>query len=205
MTAPVPPEDRRPHVVVIGGPNGAGKSTAAPRLLQGTLAVQELINADVIAQGISAFHPESAAVEAGRIQIARIEQLVEQRRTFALESTLAGRSLAMLLARLQRQGYGTHLVYLWLPNSEMAVRRVQRRVEAGGHAVPEDVIRRRYERGLRNFETLYRPAAATWRVYDASGREPRLVAAGVGEAVQAVQDPSTWQQIASSGGKTRGR
>ena len=129
-------------VVVLGGPNGAGKSTAAPRLLRGSLRVEEFVNADTLAQGLSAFRPENAAVEAGRIMLARLDYLESLRKSFAFESTLSSRSLARRLARLKEHAYTVHIVYLWLPTVELALARVAERVRAGGHDVPADAVRR---------------------------------------------------------------
>ena len=91
----------RPSVVVLAGPNGAGKSTVAPALLQGALGIDEFVNADVIARGLSAFDPESAAIAAGRVMLARLHELAEQRVSFAFETTLASRSFALWLRRLR--------------------------------------------------------------------------------------------------------
>ena len=128
--------------------------------------------------------------------LARLEQLAERRASFAFETTLAGRALATHMARLRALGYDTNLMYLWLPSADLAVERVRRRVELGEHGVPEEMVRRRYERGLRNFDALYRPLATSWRVYDASVHgPPRLIAAGSGDEVRAVQDARLWRQI----------
>lgn len=168
-----------PGVVVLGGPNGAGKSTAAPRLLRGSLRVHEFVNADTLAQGLSAFRPEETAVEAGRIMLTRLDYLESQRKSFAFESTLASQTLVRRLARLREHGYGVHIVYLWLPTVELALARVAERVRAGGHDVPTDAVRRRFERGRRNFFALYRPLADSWRLYDGSPIVgPTLVASG---------------------------
>src|SRR5947209_15079140 len=93
-----------PSVVVLAGPNGAGKSTAAPQLLKDTLAVTEFVNADVIARGLSAFDPERAALAAGRVMRKRLQELARERKDFAFESTLAGRSFAPWLGELARGG-----------------------------------------------------------------------------------------------------
>lgn len=79
----------KPSVVILAGPNGAGKSTAAPELLQGELSVREFVNADVIARGLSAFDPDGAAIAAGRVMLARLDELAHQRESFAFETTLA--------------------------------------------------------------------------------------------------------------------
>jgi len=132
-----------PSIVIVAGPNGAGKSTVAPALLHGTLAVDEFVNADVIASGLSAFDPESAAIAAGRVMLARLHELAEQRESFAFETTLASRTFAPWLRDLRASGYQIHLLFLWLPSAEFALDRVADRVRAGGHNVPAETVRRR--------------------------------------------------------------
>jgi predicted ABC-type ATPase len=186
-----------PAVVVLGGPNGAGKSTAAPRLLRGSLKVDEFVNADTLAQGLSAFRPEDVAFEAGRIMLNRLDDLEAQGRSFAFESTLASQSLVRRLTRLNAHGYRIHVVFLWLPSADLAVARVAERVRTGGHDVPLDDVRRRFVRGRRNFFTLYRPLAHTWRLYDSSSiRGPRLVASGRAQGTTRVRDQQTWRLAA---------
>jgi len=183
-----------PSVVVLGGPNGAGKSTAAPRLLRGSLRIDEYVNADTLAQGLSAFRPEDVAIQAARITLARLDTLASQHRSFAFESTLASQSLARRLERLRNAGYTVHVVYLWLPDVDLAVARVAERVRAGGHDMPVDAIRRRYKRGRQNFFTLYRALADRWRFYDASSVEGTELAATGGIGVQTrIRLPQTWQ------------
>ncbi len=187
---------RSPSVVVLAGPNGAGKSTAAPLLLKGALGVTEFVNADVIARGLSGFQPEGVAIGAGRIMLARLRELARQRASFAFESTLASRLLAPWILRLVKDGYKFHLVFLWLPSADFAVARVADRVRMGGHGVPEDTIRRRYESGLRNFFRLYRPLTTTWRMYDNAGcLPPTLVACGSGRATARIVDGAKWDLI----------
>lgn len=185
-----------PSLVVIAGPNGAGKSTLAPALLRDTLSVQDYVNADAIAHGLSAFRPDRAAVQAGRVALERLHQLADRGESFAFESTLEGRSLARFILSARGRGYRFHLTFLWLPSAEMAVARVQERVRSGGHAVPDDVVRRRYRRGLTNFLGLYRPLADWWRVYDSSlDAGPRLVAQGANSTTTEEVDPGVWRRI----------
>lgn len=194
------PANRRPAVVVLAGPNGAGKSTTAPKLLKGTLAVMEFVNPDVIAQGLSGFAPERTVLPAGRIMLNRLRDLARQRATFAFETTLASRSFAPWLAALRAKGYRVHIVFLWLASANLAVKRVADRVRFGGHNVPEEDVRRRYEKGMRNFFNLYQPLAATWRIYDNSKPAgPRLVARGRGLEVTKVADHRTFAQINREG------
>lgn len=185
-----------PHLVVIAGPNGAGKSTTAPALLQETIGITEYVNADAIAQGLSAFAPERVAFQAGRIMLKRLQQLANQRENFAFETTLATRSFAPWIANLRQTGYVFHLIFLWLPDPILAIARVQQRVRQGGHNVPEETIQRRYDAGVRNFFQLYRPLADSWFFYDNyNTTAPRLLATSEGENGIYIAEPLIWQQI----------
>lgn len=172
-------ERRQPNLYIVAGANGAGKSTFARLFLPDYADCKEFVNADLIAAGLSPFNPESLALEAGRLMLARIEALAAAGADFGFETTLAGRSWLPLLARLRQAGYRLHLFFLWIPNPELAVSRVQERVRAGGHSIPEEVVRRRFGRGLRNFFRLYAPAVDAWLVIDHSKKPPDLVAMGV--------------------------
>jgi len=189
----------RPSVVVLAGPNGAGKSTVAPALLRGALAVDEFVNADVIARGLSAFDPEGAAIAAGRVMLARVHELAARRVSFAFETTLASRSFAPWLRNLRLSGYEVRLVFLWLPSADFAIERVAERVRAGGHNVQAETVRRRYRAGLRNFFSLYDPLASSWRLYDSSTPEPRLIATRVDSQPPTVYDEDTWQLVKRQG------
>lgn len=189
-------ESRRPKVVVIGGPNGAGKTSAAPDLLHDTVGIDAFVNADVIAQGLAGFSPQTAAFEAGRIMLNRLQALAHAHADFAFESTLSGVSAATLLRELAEKSYDVHIVYLWLPSVDLAIARVRLRVAAGGHNVPESVIRRRFTKSLLNFDRLYRPIAHAWRVYDGSilGERP-LIAAGNSIDTATIADPQKWKLV----------
>ncbi len=191
----------RPHIIVLAGPNGAGKSTVAPRLLHDTLGMTEFVNADTIARGLSAFHPESVAIQAGRIMLRRIHELAVSRVNFAFETTLASRTFAPWLREQLAGGYALHLLFLWLPSPELAIARVAQRVQAGGHHVPDDVVRRRYNRGLRNFFELYQPLATRWRVLLAAPDEPAIIASGAGDQTTRVRRPDLWNQLLRSAGR----
>jgi predicted ABC-type ATPase len=185
-----------PHVIVLAGPNGAGKSTAAPLLLQRKLSVEQFVNADVIAQGLAGFAPESVAIDAGRVMLTRLKELAAARVSFAFETTLASRTFAPWLKGLLKSGYHFHLVFLWLPQPEMAVARVANRVRLGGHSVPTAAIRRRYHTGLRNFFHLYQPLTTSWRMYDNSSADRmELIAAGRSHSVTVVKQLAQWQAI----------
>jgi predicted ABC-type ATPase len=163
------------------------------------LEVEEFVNADTLAQGLSAFRPEDVALEAGRMMLKRLGDLESQRKSFAFEATLASQTLARRLERLKKSGYKIHIVYLWLPTAELAIARVAERVRGGGHDVPSDAVRRRFARGGHNFFALYRPLADTWRLYDASPISgPRLVASGVAGKQTRVRDQEIWRLAAGS-------
>jgi len=187
-----------PQVIVIAGPNGAGKTTLAPFLLRDALKLREYVNADPIALGLSGFDPGSVSFQAGRVMLERLHELASQRRTFAFESTLAARHYAGWIRRLQAAGYSFQLMFLWLRTDELAVRRVNERVNSGGHYVAEEVVRRRYKAGCENFWNLYQPSADTWAVFDNSTTPgPLLLATGSQKEVSSVPVPSSWRDFAS--------
>src|SRR6266850_65558 len=125
-----------PQVVLIAGPNGAGKTSLAPFLLRDRFSEFPFINADAIAAGLSAFAPDTVAIEAGRVMLNRLHELSERKESFAFESTLAARSYASWLKRLRQQGYEVHLIFVWLRSVDLAIERVAERVRRGGHAIP---------------------------------------------------------------------
>jgi predicted ABC-type ATPase len=181
-------------VVVLAGPNGAGKTTSAGGLLS-DLGVTEFVNADIIEREITTPESGSQAFTAGRLMLSRIEELVLRGESFAFETTLASRTFVPLLRDLMANGYESHLVYVWLKDADTSIDRVAARVKLGGHHVPADVIRRRYQRGLRNFFGLYRPLVDSWRVYDNSERYPVLVAERLVGEEERILIAETWQTM----------
>jgi predicted ABC-type ATPase len=191
-------EAERPAVVVLAGPNGAGKSTLAEGLLVGVLRVSEYVDADVFARALP--RSPAAALTAGRAMLRRLDELAAARRSFGFETTLASRSFAPRIRGLTRAGYERHLIFLWLPSADLAVARVEDRVRRGGHAVPEDTVRRRYRSGLRNFFRLYQSLTTTWRMYDNSTDQLRLLASGAGNETLIVDDAALWRRVRAEAG-----
>lgn len=187
-----------PIVIIIGGPNGAGKSTTAPEILDTELRITEFVNADVIAKGLSAFAPEKSAIAAGRIMLDRLHELASRRENFAFETTLSSRSFAPWLQELVKDGYEFHLFFLTLPSPDLSVARVAGRVQEGGHHVPEPDVRRRFEGGLRNFFSLYRPISTTWKMYDNARRLLQLIAMGSARDTEVVADRTRWDELKRS-------
>ena len=185
-----------PQVVIIGGPNGAGKSTLAPSILRDTFGLLEFVNADTISAGLSAFNSEAVAFDAGRVMLSRLRLLANARSSFAYESTLSTRSYSPWLQNLSASGYQFHLIFLWLRSVQLGIERVAERVRSGGHQVSEEVIRRRYHRGLRNLFELYLPIADTWAVFDNSeSGAPVIIATGDERRTKNVVNPSLWQAM----------
>lgn len=184
-----------PIVVMLSGPNGAGKTTASETLLQGPLKVDAFVNADFIAKGLGMSNVEDTAAKAGRIMLERLDELEMAGASFAFETTLASKTFASRVTRLKASEYFFVLLFLWLPNCEDAIRRVRDRVRRGGHYVPDEIVRPRHERGLKNFFGIYRPLADVWRFYDGlDAAGPRLIASGVRDAAM-VRDEVVWRRI----------
>jgi predicted ABC-type ATPase len=181
----------KPQVAVLAGINGAGKTTASQHLLREAMRIPSFTNADAIARGLNAFDVESVAVKAGRVMLEHLHELAAARKSFAFETTLSGRAYAPWLAGLAREGYAVHLLYYWLESADVAISRVAERVRAGGHHVPDDTVRRRYARSVRNFLELYRPVVTTWQVYDNTHGTRRLIAFN-NSFFDTVLDPNLW-------------
>jgi predicted ABC-type ATPase len=193
-----------PVVIMVAGPNGAGKSSIAPGLLKQALTVVEYVNADVIARGISGFNPEGAALAAGRIMLQRLDELAAERQSFAFETTGASRSFAPRIRALKSRGYSFLAAYVWVDSPDVSVDRVARRVALGGHNVPEEVIRRRYERGLVNFLDLYCALADEWRFFDNTAPgDAILVAEGQGNSPAVVYGAEVWRSVIQMAAKAR--
>ena len=166
------------NLYIISGCNGAGKTTASYTVLPEILNCKEFVNADEIARGLSPFNPSSVAIEAGKLMLQRIEELLKRNETFSIETTLATRSYVNLVKQAQEQGYSIRLLFFWLSTPELAVKRVAERVSKGGHDIPQDIIRRRYVAGINNLFKLFMPIVNYWAIFDNSETPRRKVAIG---------------------------
>jgi len=169
-----------PNLYIISGCNGAGKTTASYTILPELLHCREFVNSDEIAKGISPFNANTMAVaiKASRIMYKRIRELIEQNETFALETTLASRSIANLVIDAQAKGYYVTLLFFWLNTPDLAVERVKNRVATGGHHVSEPTVRRRYGAGIKNLFNLYMPICDHWLITDNSLSPMKIIAKG---------------------------
>ena len=168
---------KSPRCIIIAGPNGAGKTTFAREYLPKGLGVVNYANADLLAAGLSPLKPELAALNAGRLFLAELDRLATERRDFGFESTLSGLTYVSRLKRWKSEGYRIEIVFFRLVSAQLALRRIASRVKQGGHNVPQAEVLRRFDRGLRNFENVYKPLADSWAIYDNSGEKLQWVAA----------------------------
>ncbi|CAM3680422.1 zeta toxin family protein [Flavobacterium chungbukense] len=164
------------NLYIIAGCNGAGKTTASYTILPEILDCKEFVNADEIAKGLSPFQPEKVSFEAGRIMLNRIDELFHKEVDFAFETTLSAKSYLSIVKKAQNQGYFVTLIFFWLSSVELAKQRVKIRVKEGGHNIPEDVIERRYERGIKNFFEIYLNNCDNVMLFDNSNKLPILIA-----------------------------
>lgn len=166
------------NLYIISGCNGAGKTTASYTVLPEILDCREFVNADEIARGLSPFNPEGMAIEAARLMLKRIEELLCRNETFSIETTLATRSYLNLVQRAQAKGYTVRLLFFWLNSPELALQRVAERVSKGGHNIPEPIVRRRYVAGINNLFQLFMNEVDYWTIYDNSEYPAVQVASG---------------------------
>ena len=162
-------------IIIIAGPKGAGKTTFARDFLPAEAQTLRFINADLIAAGFAPFNPKSASFKAGRLMLEEIDECVDAGHSFAFETTLSGMVYLKKIPVWQALGFQVKLWFLSLPNEDIAVSRVARRVLQGGHNIPEDVIRRRFKAGLANFHERYSKSVDSWALFDSYQRPPKLI------------------------------
>jgi predicted ABC-type ATPase len=184
------------NLYIISGCNGAGKTTASYTVLPEVLDCREFVNADEIARGLSPFNPESVAIEAGRLMLSRIEELLERDESFSIETTLATKSYINLVRRAQAKGYNVRLLFFWLRTPDLAVQRVAERVAKGGHNIPTDVIRRRYVAGISNLFRLFMREVDYWEIYDNSEYPAVQIATGGKNEETEIIIETTYNKIA---------
>jgi predicted ABC-type ATPase len=183
------------NLYIIGGCNGAGKTTASYTILPEMLNCKEFVNADSIASGLSPFKPESVAFEAGRIMLNRINELINEKIDFGFETTLSAKSYISLINTARQSGYEITLLYFWLSSPEFAMSRVAERVKKGGHNIANDIIVRRYYRGISNLLKLYIPACDYWIIIDNTDAVSEVVAQGSLNAEKAIKKDDIWNII----------
>ena len=166
------------RLYIISGCNGSGKTTASYSILPGILKCSQFVNSDEFANSLSPFDPTAASVQASRMMLLKIRYCISKRLDFAIETTLATRTLKRLLAACQALDYSVTVLYFWLNSPELAVKRVAARVASGGHNIDEQTIRRRYIVGLQYFFEEYAPQADTWILADNSSIPFKVVAKG---------------------------
>ncbi|MDD5569907.1 MAG: zeta toxin family protein [Bacteroidales bacterium] len=166
------------NLYIIAGCNGAGKTTASYTVLPDMLKCKEFINADEIARGLSPFQPEKSAIEAGKLMIQRLNDLLNKKVDFAFETTLSGKGFVNTLKKAKNNNYFITLVFFYLDSPSLAIERVIARKIAGGHNIPEDVIRRRYISGIKNLFKVYIPVSDYWMIINNSKTPPIVIAEG---------------------------
>jgi predicted ABC-type ATPase len=187
-----------PNLYIIAGCNGAGKTTASYTVLPEILNCKEFINADEIARGLSPFQPEKVAIHAGRIMLQRIDELIKLKVDFAIETTLTTKSYANTIETAKQNGYDVTLLYFWLKDTELAIERVRTRVSEGGHNIPDEVIKRRYKKGLLNLSKIFIGISTYWAVIDNSDIRYTFVAEGNSNGKITIHDNTIWEIIKST-------
>ena len=192
-----------PKLYIIAGCNGAGKTTASFTILPEILGCKEFINADEIAKGLSPFQPESVAVQAGRIMLARMDELLQKGETFAFETTLATKSYKQKIEWAQANGYEVTLLFFWLDSPNMAKKRVAQRVAEGGHSIPSETIERRYHNGIANLFAIYIDMVDICYIFDNSEGERTPIAKKYKGGKEIIYNTDLYNQMKSSYEKER--
>ena len=185
-----------PRFYIISGPNGSGKTTASYGVLPELLDCVEFVNSDEFAKHLAPFAPESAYITASRLMLRKVQYLFNRREDFCIETTLATRALIKMVRSAQTQGYYVTVLYFWLNSPDIAIERVAKRVATGGHDIPEDTIRRRYNMGLNYLFHSYMPLCDKWILADNSNPPFDVIAEGSKKGL-IVHDPNRYNRVRS--------
>ena len=167
---------------LIAGADGVGKTTYALSRIEAVSGTNEFVNLDLIAQGLSPLNPSRQQTQAARYALDMARDLIAQKQSFSLETTLSGKTHLRLVALAKANNMAVKLLYFFVDTPEQCLERVARRVSEGGHDVLEADLRRRFARSLENF-SLYVKHCDFWRVYDANDRQPVTLAKGAFELI----------------------
>jgi predicted ABC-type ATPase len=170
-------------IYIIAGPNGAGKTTFAQKFLPYYAHCPNFVNSDLIAQGLAPFSPQKAAIKAGKLVLEQIHDYAKQQLDFAFETTLAGKTYFSMLRKFKENGYKLHLFFLWIPDTKLAIARINSRVAEGGHNVPAEDVKRRFKRSIYNLFNLYLPILDSWILFNNTGNQPLPIAEGINQQV----------------------
>lgn len=187
---------------VISGCNGAGKTTTSFTLLPELLKCDNFVNADSIAYGLSPLNPKAADFQAGRLMLDRIKHLIQSKETFAFETTLTTLSYKNIFTEAKKNKFEITLLYIWLNNHKLAIQRVNERKRLGGHFVPEEIIRRRYYKGLINFYKIFKNYSDNWYIFDNSYIKPVQVASGFGKSEIRIYNKLIYKNITDTYDRT---
>jgi predicted ABC-type ATPase len=187
-----------PTLYIIAGPNGVGKTTFADRFLPQTVKELEFVNVDLIARGLSPYAPDTVAMEAGRVALARIRQLIAERRSFTWETTMSGRTAIGWLRSAKDSGYQIKCYFLWVREVGTTLERIRQRVAEGGHDIEPSVSERRFFKTLQNFFSIYRPVLDSWKLFENDRIAPRLIAVEKGGRL-ALRDRKGFEKIIREG------
>ena len=177
----------KPTIYIIAGCNGAGKTTFAKEFLPHEVKCLRFYNADEIARGLSPLEPSAGAIKAGRLLLSEVRESIDRHETFAVESTLSGKTYVRIFERALSLGFELELHYLWLSNVEQAIARVRRRVRMGGHNVPTVDIRRRFKRSLNHLIEDYLALATRWAIWDNRGLPAKRLATSATDDVNSLR------------------
>ena len=159
---------------IIAGANGSGKSTLAGELLP--YENLEFLNADEIAKEICPENIESVKIQAGKVVLKKLDKLLNNKKSFAIETTLSGKNHIKTIKKAKDLGYHIVLIYSYLNNPIMCENRIKVRVMNGGHNIPHDDIVRRFYRSKENFWYIYKDLVDEWNLFYNGTSEYILVA-----------------------------
>lgn len=178
-------------IEIFAGPNGSGKTTFAKSLLEKRKNVLSF-NSDVIASGLTKGVQDPIQFEAGRFMLQNVEKAVANGKSFAFETTFSGKLWGNHLEKAMEDGYRI-IYFLFVDSIDLSLKRIKKRVKAGGHDVESKIVRRRYKRTFQNMKSIYSKLADEWYIINNSGKSPKVIALNAGGSAL-VKDAKTFEK-----------
>lgn len=176
------------RLVILAGANGVGKTTLANELLKEFKL--KLLNADEIAKSISPGQTDltKVRIKAGKLLLSQLNSLINQNKSFALESTLSGKYLVKVINGMKSKLYKISIIYLFVDNPDVAIDRIKIRVKKGGHSIPNEDVIRRFGRSKKNFWNIYRKIVNEWTIFYNGAGKLLPVASGKDKYCEVVEE-----------------
>jgi predicted ABC-type ATPase len=163
-----------PRFTIVAGANGCGKTTLTcdPEVFRNI----PILDPDAIGKALQSTLPAMLSIASARQVLQSAKRHINRAESFAVETTLSGKTYLQMMVDARRRGFEIVLIYIGTKNVEINLTRIKNRVIQGGHDVPQGDVRRRYKRSFENLPTAVKCADHTILFDNSTEEGYRLIA-----------------------------